>query len=164
MGLVGFTKTLALEGAKYNIKVNAIAPVSARFGWRYLFFLNLCIDCCLRDDCDDHAARDVATLRCRCSSLNVHLYLSHYHSQPEYVAPLVAAITHPDGPDSNGKVFVLGAGYITEIRWERSRGVVFKTDGSFTPSAVGTALPLSSCPSAPEHFTGKRAMGGAHRF
>ena len=28
MGLVGFTKTLALEGAKYNIKANAIAPVS----------------------------------------------------------------------------------------------------------------------------------------
>lgn len=31
MGLVSFTKTLAREGAKYNIKVNAIAPVSARF-------------------------------------------------------------------------------------------------------------------------------------
>ena len=28
MGLVGFTKTLAREGAKYNIKANAIAPVS----------------------------------------------------------------------------------------------------------------------------------------
>ena len=28
MGLVGFTKTVALEGAKYNIKANAIAPVS----------------------------------------------------------------------------------------------------------------------------------------
>ena len=29
MGLVGFTKTLAQEGAKYNIKANAIAPVAA---------------------------------------------------------------------------------------------------------------------------------------
>jgi len=28
MGLIGFTKTLAREGAKYNIKATAIAPVS----------------------------------------------------------------------------------------------------------------------------------------
>ena len=28
MGLVGFTRVLAVEGAKYNIKVNAIAPVA----------------------------------------------------------------------------------------------------------------------------------------
>jgi len=27
MGLIGFTKTLAHEGAKYNIKSTAIAPV-----------------------------------------------------------------------------------------------------------------------------------------
>lgn len=27
MGLIGFTKTLAWEGAKYNIKSTAIAPV-----------------------------------------------------------------------------------------------------------------------------------------
>jgi NAD(P)-dependent dehydrogenase (short-subunit alcohol dehydrogenase family) len=29
MGLVGLTRVLAIEGAKYNIKVNAIAPVAA---------------------------------------------------------------------------------------------------------------------------------------
>ena len=28
MGLVGFTRVLAVEGAKYNIKANAIAPVA----------------------------------------------------------------------------------------------------------------------------------------
>ena len=28
MGLVGFTRVLAAEGAKYNIKVNAIAPLA----------------------------------------------------------------------------------------------------------------------------------------
>jgi len=27
--LIGFTKTLAKEGAKYNIKVNAITPIAA---------------------------------------------------------------------------------------------------------------------------------------
>jgi hypothetical protein len=71
------------------------------------------------------------------------LRFSHYCSQPDYVAPLVAAITHPDGPDASGKVFVLGAGYISEIRWERSKGVVFKTDHSFTPSAVSSYAPSS---------------------
>ncbi|KAI9461601.1 peroxisomal hydratase-dehydrogenase-epimerase [Lactarius psammicola] len=101
MGLVGFTKTLAREGAKYNIKANAIAPIAAS---------------------------------AMTATVMPPEMLQHFG--PEYVAPLVVAITHPDGPDASGKVFVLGAGYIAEIRWERSRGVVFKTDDSFTPSAV----------------------------
>ncbi|KAH9994795.1 multifunctional beta-oxidation protein [Russula vinacea] len=101
MGLVGFTKTLALEGAKYNIKANAIAPIAAS---------------------------------AMTATIMPPEMLQHFG--PEYVAPLVAAITHPDGPDASGKVFVLGAGYVSEIRWERSRGVVFKTDNSFTPSSV----------------------------
>jgi hypothetical protein len=72
------------------------------------------------------------------------LRLSYHLPQPEYVAPVVAALTHPEGPDASGKVFILGAGYVSEIRWERSSGVVFKTDGSFTPSAVGEPLLLFS--------------------
>lgn len=36
MGLVGFTKTLAREGAKYNIKANAIAPASVPFVFPFL--------------------------------------------------------------------------------------------------------------------------------
>ena len=99
-----------------------------------------CLDRCLCHDGHYHAARDVGALRRMCFSLTIHLFLSQQYLQPEYVAPLVAAITHPDGPDASGKVFVLGAGYISEIRWERSRGVVFKTDDSFTPSAVSVPL------------------------
>lgn len=45
-------------------------------------------------------------------------------------------LTHPDGPDANGKLFELGAGFFAEVRWEGSQGVVFKTDHTFTPSAV----------------------------
>lgn len=33
MGLVGFTETLAREGAKYNIKSTAIAPVCLFLGY-----------------------------------------------------------------------------------------------------------------------------------
>jgi hypothetical protein len=49
---------------------------------------------------------------------------------------LVAAVTHPDGPGVSGQIFEAGAGYIAEIRWERSKGVFLKTDSTFTPSAV----------------------------
>lgn len=55
---------------------------------------------------------------------------------PEFVAPFVAALCHPDGPEASGKIFEVGAGFIAEVRWERSEGTVFKTDASFTPSAV----------------------------
>jgi multifunctional beta-oxidation protein len=62
--------------------------------------------------------------------------------KPEFVAPFVAAVTHPDGPDASRKVFEVGAGFIAEIRWERSKGAVFKTDSSFTPSAVSNWLDI----------------------
>ncbi|TFL04034.1 peroxisomal hydratase-dehydrogenase-epimerase [Pterulicium gracile] len=58
------------------------------------------------------------------------------HLKPDYVAPFVVAVCHPDGPDANGRIFELGAGFVSEVRWERSVGAVFKTDKSFTPSAV----------------------------
>ena len=56
--------------------------------------------------------------------------------KPEFVAPFVLAITHPEGADANGRIFEVGAGYVAEIRWERSKGAFFKTDKTFTPSAV----------------------------
>ncbi|EPT05640.1 hypothetical protein FOMPIDRAFT_67625 [Fomitopsis schrenkii] len=56
--------------------------------------------------------------------------------KPAFVAPFVAAVTHPDGIDASGRLFEVGAGFIAEVRWERSKGVVFKTDATFTPSAV----------------------------
>lgn len=49
---------------------------------------------------------------------------------------MVAVLTHPNGPDASGKVFEVGGGFVAEIRWERSKGAIFKTDQSFTPSAV----------------------------
>ncbi len=70
--------------------------------------------------------------------------LTIYVLQPEFVAPFILAVTHPDGARANGKLFELGAGFIAEIRWERSKGTVFKTDASFTPSAVSTSFVYAS--------------------
>ncbi|KAG8998152.1 hypothetical protein FRB93_013834 [Tulasnella sp. JGI-2019a] len=55
---------------------------------------------------------------------------------PEFIVPLVAVLAHPNGPDASGKVFELGAGFMAEIRWERTKGVIFKPDASYTPSAI----------------------------
>ncbi|QRV90224.1 short chain dehydrogenase [Ceratobasidium sp. AG-Ba] len=60
--------------------------------------------------------------------------------KPEFVAPLVLALTHPSSPNASGKTFEVGAGYVAEIRWERSQGHIFRADSTFTPSAVRHAF------------------------
>ncbi|KAG8978152.1 hypothetical protein FRC05_011268 [Tulasnella sp. 425] len=101
MALVTFTKTLAVEGAKYNIKSSAIAPIAASPMTETIMPPEM-----------------LASL------------------SPEFIVPLVAVLSHPDGPDASGKVFELGAGFVAEIRWERTKGAHFKTDATFTPSAI----------------------------
>ncbi|GAA5910845.1 hypothetical protein JCM6882_003442 [Rhodosporidiobolus microsporus] len=100
MGLVGFTKTLAREGAKYGINVNAIAPVAA-------------------------------------SPMTETIMPPEMLAQlsPTSIVPLVAYLTHAETADT-GKVFEAGAGWYGQLRWERTKGHVFKTDESFTPAAV----------------------------
>ncbi|RKP10244.1 hypothetical protein THASP1DRAFT_34175 [Thamnocephalis sphaerospora] len=56
--------------------------------------------------------------------------------KPEYVAGLVGYLTH-ESTEENGGLFEVGAGYVGKLRWERSEGVVFKADKTFTPGAVG---------------------------
>lgn len=105
MGLVTFSKTLSLEGAKYNIKANTIAPMAASAMTETIMPPEM-----------------LAGLK------------------PEFVAPFVATLVHPEGPDVSGRVFEVGAGYVAEIRWERSKGVLLKTDASHTPSAIAAAF------------------------
>ncbi|EJD06396.1 multifunctional beta-oxidation protein [Fomitiporia mediterranea MF3/22] len=101
MGLVTFSRTLALEGAKYNIRASTIAPMAASKMTETIMPPDM-----------------LAGLK------------------PEFVAPFVAALCHPDAPDASGRVFEVGAGFIAEIRWERSKGAVFRIDPSYTPSAI----------------------------
>jgi len=56
---------------------------------------------------------------------------------PDFIAPLVGVLTAKNGPDVGGRIFELAGGFYSELRWERSRGWVYKTDdASYTPSAV----------------------------
>ncbi|KAF5326694.1 hypothetical protein D9619_004922 [Psilocybe cf. subviscida] len=127
MGLVAFTKTLSIEGAKYNIKSTAIAPMAAS------------------------AMTETVMPPEMLANLS-----------PEYVAPFVAALCHPDGPDGAGKVFEVGAGFIAELRWERSTGAIFKTDTTFTPSAVAARfgeITDFSKPTYPQKLTDLDTLG-----
>ncbi|KAJ4476218.1 peroxisomal hydratase-dehydrogenase-epimerase [Lentinula aciculospora] len=117
MGLVGFTKTLAFEGAKYNIMSTVIAPMAA----------------------------SAMTETIMPPEMLANL-------QPEFVAPFVAAVCHPNGPDASGRIFEVGAGFIAEVRWEQSKGAMFKTDATFTPSAVKAKWSEITDFSQPKHL------------
>ncbi|KAJ7052621.1 peroxisomal hydratase-dehydrogenase-epimerase [Mycena amicta] len=132
MGLIGFTKTLAIEGVKYGIKAIALAPIAA----------------------------SPMTETIMPPEMLANL-------QPTLVAPFVLAVCHPDGPDASGKVFEVGAGFVAEIRWERSTGTVFKTDSSFTPSAVKAKfadITDFSKPYYPKSYTDVDAKGDSKGF
>jgi len=56
--------------------------------------------------------------------------------KPEFIVPLVAYLCH-ETTEENGGLFEVGAGFHAKLRWERSKGAVFKADKSFTPASVG---------------------------
>ncbi|KAI3641217.1 hypothetical protein MIR68_000689 [Amoeboaphelidium protococcarum] len=55
--------------------------------------------------------------------------------KPEFVAPLVLYLCH-ESCQENGSLFEVGAGFVAKLRRERSQGVIFKTDSSFTAGTV----------------------------
>jgi multifunctional beta-oxidation protein len=59
--------------------------------------------------------------------------------KPEYVVPLVVYLCH-ERTEETGSLFEVGAGYVGKLRYERSKGAIFKTDSSFTPAAVSAKL------------------------
>ncbi|OZJ04915.1 Peroxisomal hydratase-dehydrogenase-epimerase [Bifiguratus adelaidae] len=56
--------------------------------------------------------------------------------KPEFVAPLVGYLCH-ENTEETGSLFEVGAGFVAKLRWERSKGAIFKTDETFTPGAIG---------------------------
>lgn len=54
--------------------------------------------------------------------------------KPEYVTPLVAFLCHEETTE-NGGLYEVGASWVSQVRWQRTRGHVFGTDG-LTPEKI----------------------------
>ncbi|KAL6044330.1 Hydroxysteroid 17-beta dehydrogenase 4 [Balamuthia mandrillaris] len=57
--------------------------------------------------------------------------------KPEFVTPLVAYLCH-EKTESNGGLFEVGAGWVAQLRWERTQGKFIEAarSGELTPEAV----------------------------
>jgi NAD(P)-dependent dehydrogenase (short-subunit alcohol dehydrogenase family) len=103
-GLIGFTRVLAAEGSKDNIKVNAVAPIA------FTRMLTHSIDGAAQPD-DPSAQAILDDL--------VGRYLRKL--DPALVAPVAAYLTHADCPVS-GEIYTVGAGHVARFFIGRTRG------------------------------------------
>lgn len=85
--IIGLTRSLALEGASRNIRVNAIAPMALTGMTEKVF------------DAELRAAL-----------------------KPEHVSPVALALVHPSSTET-GAIIETGGGWVSKMRWERSKGV-----------------------------------------
>jgi len=102
-GLIGFTNTLAIEGARKGIKANVIAPVA---GSRLT---------------ETILPREVTEAL-----------------KPEFVTPLVIRLCSQESEET-GSLFEVGAGWVSKLRWERSRGAFFDPKAELTAEAIDAA-------------------------
>ena len=102
-GLIGFTNTLAIEGAKKGIKANTIAPVAG--------------------------SRLTETILPKAVTEAL---------KPEFVTPLVVKLCSEENQE-NGSLFEVGAGWVSKLRWERSRGAFFDPNTELTAETIAAA-------------------------
>lgn len=151
MALVGLTKTLALEGKKHNIHVNALAPLASMRDTRRLalspspssqalasFKKSVKRRSALRRNCHDGVGASCAFAFCPQTrargSRGVVLVSRHLlgkrtskkqsGSAEEAQAFLLADISLASGL-SSVQVFEAGAGWVSAVRFQRSAGCAF---------------------------------------
>jgi multifunctional beta-oxidation protein len=108
--LVGLSATLAAEGKKYNILSNVI---TLQGRW---------LDSAFYKHLTNPADREETETR---TSLTNRLIVS-----------LGALLVQPARTTESGSTFEISEGRVSKLRWERSKGVLMKTDYTLTPGAV----------------------------
>jgi len=56
--------------------------------------------------------------------------------KPEYIAPLVLALSSDKLPNPTGGLYEVGSGWVGQTRWQRTGGHGFPVDVALTPEAV----------------------------
>ena len=59
--------------------------------------------------------------------------------KPEYVAPVVAYLAS-EACEESGGIFELGAGWVSKLRWQRTKGHGFDVSGGFTADDVAASF------------------------
>ncbi|KEF51217.1 peroxisomal multifunctional beta-oxidation protein (MFP) [Exophiala aquamarina CBS 119918] len=77
--------------------------------------------------------------------------------RPDWVVPLVAVLASAKSKES-GSVFEVGAGRVAKFRWERSQGLLLKTDETYTAGAILKRWPEVMNFTSADHPTGLADM------
>jgi len=59
--------------------------------------------------------------------------------KPDYIAPVVAFLCHESSTET-GSLFELGGGWVSKLRWQRTKGHNFSLNPAFTPEQVQANL------------------------
>ncbi|KAL7933620.1 NAD(P)-binding protein [Trichoderma chlorosporum] len=100
-GILGFSRALALEGFKYNIYVNTIAP-NAGTAMTATIMPKEMVDA----------------------------------FKPDYIAPLVLALSSDKCPNPTGGLYEVGSGWVGKTRWQRTGGHGFPVNVPLVPEEI----------------------------